>query len=536
MRRSRAWTGRALHTLGAATVYALLGAATVGTPLVAAAIPAHATDSTCAVIVSTNDEHGSLQPSVYPWTAGRLAGGAEVLASYIARIRETAGCPVFVVSAGDIMQGTLISNLTRGRATIDAMNAIGYDAAAIGNHEFDFGVRVLKERIRQAHFPLLGANIYLKGTDRHPSWARPYVIVEKEGVRVGIVGATTRSTPGTTHPDSVSGLAFRSIAAALDRYIPRLRAEGVDFVVVLIHAGGFCEDDGGCTGEALDELAAASPDFDYAVTGHTHTRILDRVHGAPVIQSYANMSAVGQGRLTRFGDGEVVAEVVEIHTLFTEGAARHPEVAAVVRRYEEAAAARSAETIATLSEPLPKVFAGGSRLGRLIADAQRLAVGADVAIMNNGGIRAELPGGPINYGDLFRVQPFQNTLIRLRLRGGLLLAALEHSLSERGLMANVSGLIVEYDPDEPRGARVRCARLADGRYVRRDSTYTVVVNNFMVAGGSGYWMFKEATEAEQTGIVDLDALVTFLKGQAGPVEAPPEARWIVRAGAPAGCG
>ena len=135
MRRSRAWTGRALHTLGAATVYALLGAATVGTPLVAAAIPAHATDSTCAVVVSTNDEHGSLQPSVYPWTAGRLAGGAEVLASYIARIRETAGCPVFVVSAGDIMQGTLISNLTRGRATIDAMNAIGYDAAAIGNHQ-----------------------------------------------------------------------------------------------------------------------------------------------------------------------------------------------------------------------------------------------------------------------------------------------------------------------------------------------------------------------------------------------------------------
>jgi 5'-nucleotidase len=211
-------------------------------------------------------------------------------------------------------------------------------------------------------------------------------------------------------------------------------------------------------------------------------------------------------------------------------------VAAVVRRYEEEAAARSAETIATLSEPLPKVFAGGSRLGRLIADAQRAAVGADVAIMNNGGIRAELPGGPINYGDLFRVQPFQNTLIRLRLRGGLLLAALEHSLSERGLMANVSGLIVEYDPDEPRGARVRCARLADGRYVRRDSTYTVVVNNFMAAGGSGYWMFKKATEAEQTGIVDLDALVTFLKGQAGPVEAPPEARWIVRAGAPAGCG
>ncbi len=156
--------------------------------------------------------------------------------------------------------------------------------------------------------------------------------------------------------------------------------------------------------------------------------------------------------------------------------------------------------------------------------------------MNNGGIRAELPGGPVTYGDLFRVQPFQNTLIRLRLRGGLLLAALEHSLSERGLLANVSGLIVEYNPDGPAGARVRCARLANGRPVRTGSTYTVVVNNFMAAGGSGFWMFKEATEAEQTGIVDRDALVAFLEGQAGPVESPSEARWIVRAGAPAGCG
>ncbi|MEE9470328.1 MAG: hypothetical protein V3W32_01315, partial [Gemmatimonadota bacterium] len=163
----------------AATV-AVLGAGAIGTPLLGAGLPAHATrlpapepgaerlahatDSTCAVIVSTNDEHGGLQPSVYPWTEGRPAGGAEALAGYIARLRQTAGCPVFVVSAGDIMQGTLISNLTQGRATIDAMNAIGYDAAAFGNHEFDFGVRVLQERVRQAHFPLLGANIYVKGT------------------------------------------------------------------------------------------------------------------------------------------------------------------------------------------------------------------------------------------------------------------------------------------------------------------------------------------------------------------------------------
>jgi 2',3'-cyclic-nucleotide 2'-phosphodiesterase/3'-nucleotidase len=497
-----------------------------------------AADSACAVILSTNDEHGGLRPAEQPASGNRPVGGAEAIAAYVNDVRETSPCPVFLLSGGDLMQGTLMSNLTGGRATIDVMNEIGYDAAALGNHEFDWGIQTLQERMRQARFPILSANTYEKGTSLHPPWVKPYAILERDGVRIGVIGATTRSTPVTTHPDSVAGLEFRPIAEMLNRYIPRVRVEGVDFVVVVMHAGGFCHDTSGnearCAGEAMDELALTTEPFDYVVTGHTHSLIDDTIRGAPVVQSYANMSAIGRGRLNRHASGEVVAELVAIDAVYPDSAARVDAVKTLVDRYEKEAEEVAMASVATLADPLEKQYRGASTLGRLIADAQRTTAGADVAIMNNGGIRANLPAGPVSYGELFRVQPFQNTLILLELGGGFLLSALESSIDEDGIEANISGLTVEYDP-EAAGVRIHCTRLADGRPVSPDSAYSVVVNNFMAAGGAGYWMLKEATSAKQTGIVDLDALVTYLEKHPQPVTAPQDQRWQAVIGGEAGC-
>ena len=525
-------------TLAAATYRLRPSAASV-----ASNFAAPGPDSACAVILSTNDEHGGLLPSHYRWAGDQPVGGAEALAGYVSSVRQSSECPVFLVSGGDLMQGTLISNLTVGRATIDVMNEIGYDAAAIGNHEFDWGIQNLEARLAQARFPILGANIYVAGTDDHPAWARPYAILEKQGVRIGVVGATTRSTPTTTHPDSVAGLEFRSIAAALDRYIPLVRAESVDFVVAVMHAGGFCDqrpdetaaDGPRCAGEALDELAATSAKFDYAATGHTHSRVDDRVRGAPVVQSYANMSAIGVGRLIRHPSGEVVSELEEIRPLFPDSTPRSPAVARLVRRYEEEATAVADAAVATLAEDLPKPRRGGFGLGRLIADAQRAAANADVAMMNNGGIRTPLPAGPISYGELFRVQPFQNTLIRLELTGAQLLEALEHSIGDEGPRENLSGLTVEYDPEAVAGSRVRCARMSDGRPLSEDSIYVAAVNNFMASGGGGFEMFKQARSAQQTGIVDLDAFVDYLRSLPQPIRAPSDPRWVAIPGLGRGC-
>ncbi len=481
----------------------------------------------CAQIFSTNDTHGRLLPAVQGWSEGRLVGGSAALAGYAEQARrDEPSCPLFIVSGGDMMQGTLISNLTDGASTIDALNAIGYDAAAIGNHEFDWGVDILKQRVDEAEFAMLGANIYLKGTSRHPEWVRPWTIVERDGVRVGFIGMTTRSTPTSARPANVIDFEFRSIAAALDRYIPEVRSQGVDFVVAVMHEGAYCAENGSCEGEALSALTATTARFDYAVTGHTHSRLETQVRGVPVVQSNSNTTAFGLGRMDRDASGVVSAKLLGVRETYVDEIESDLEVANLVAGYGTEIEALSARLVATFAEPLGKPRRGDFALGRLIADAQRAHLGTQVALMNNGGVRRPMPAGEIAYADLFELQPFGNTLIKLTLEGRHLLAALEHASKDDGADLQVSGLTVQFDPRAPQGSRVLGARLDDGSPVTADGRYTVAVNDFIAGGGGGYTMFFEAISADPTGIPDLDALVAYLEGLPQPVVAPTEPRWI----------
>ena len=481
----------------------------------------------CARIFSTNDTHGRLLPAEQSWSEGRLVGGSAAMAGYANEVRRSdPDCPVFMASGGDFMQGTLISNLTEGRATIEAMNAIGYDVAALGNHEFDWGVDVLEERIADAEFAMLGANIFLKGTDRHPDWVRPWTIIEKDGVRVGFVGMITLSTPTSTRPSNVVQFEFRSIAEALDRYIPEVRAEGVDFVVAVMHEGAYCQIGGSCEGEAIDELSATNERFDYAVTGHTHSPVETHIDGVPVIQSFSNSVAFGLGRLERDAAGEVQAELIGVRRTYVDAVEPDPAVAAVVARYEGQVAHLVDQVVARFAEPLGKPRRGDFALGWLIADAQRARLGTQVALMNNGGIRRPLPAGEITYADLFELHPFGNTLVKLTMRGADLLAALEHGARDEGPDLQVSGITIDLDMRAPRGSRVRGATLDDGTEVVADGTYTVTVNDFLAVGGSGYVSFLEAVTAEPSDVPDLDALVEYLERLDQPVVAPEGPRWL----------
>ena len=484
----------------------------------------------CALIFSTNDTHGRLLPAEQSWSQGRPVGGAAVMAAYRRQAAETAPeCPTFVVSGGDIMQGTLVSNLSDGAATIAAFNAIGYDAAAIGNHEFDWGIDVLRERIREAEFAFLGANIFERATGDHPSWTRPWVIVEKDGVRVGFIGLTTPSTPTVTRPLNVASLRFGTIRDALDRYIPEVRAAGADFVVPVMHEGGFC-DDSGCRGEALDELAAVTEPFDYAVTGHTHSRVETRVGGAPVVQQFSNSTAYGLGRLDRDESGNVTARIIEIRQTYADEVTPDAAVEALVRGFDAEVAHLVDRVVTTLPNPVPKPRRGDLVLGKVIADAQRAATGTQVALMNSGGVRRPLPAGDITYELLFELQPFGNRLVTMRLSGRLLLAALEHGMTDDGADAQLSGISVRYDPDAPSGSRILSAELDDGTPVVETGSYTVTANDFMATGGGGYTMLLEGEDIVDTGIVDLDALVEYLESQPRPLDLPVEPRWLAAAG------
>jgi 2',3'-cyclic-nucleotide 2'-phosphodiesterase/3'-nucleotidase/5'-nucleotidase len=518
------------------------GAGAASSPAAASSAPSAtsgSSDRTRLRVVATNDLHGRLLPERYAWTGGREVGGAATLATYFELEREGFPGPTLTLDGGDLMQGTPLSNLTEGRAAIDYFNLAGYRGAAVGNHEFDWGVPVLGERMEEAEFDWLAANVFVAGTDTAPSWLRPTALVEAtsgaDTVRVGLIGLATMETPEKTMPAHVAGLDFRDGAAAIDRWVPELRRRGAEFVIVVAHAGAACDDAGSCAGEVIDWARTVRNRPDLIVAGHTHRVVQTRVNGIPIVEagSYGTRYAVVD--LERIGPDTVHAWVRGIPVTYTDRVVPDSAMAARIDRYHAEIGPRLAEVVTTLAEPLRRgttSAAGEDRtgeypLGRLIADAQRAAGGTELALMNNGGIRIELPAGPLTWGTLFELQPFGNRLVRLQLSGAALLAAAEHLLSGPRPIAHLSGATVSYDPARPAGSRVLGITLDSGEAVRDEGSYTITVNDFLAAGGDGFAMLVDDAEGRvEIGVTDLDALIGYLRGLPVPVRGPGEPRFL----------
>ncbi len=482
--------------------------------------PDTARDRPLLRVLAINDFHGALEPQVWPWSGGRAVGGAAALTSWLDSLTRTCACATLRLDAGDEMQGTLISNYSFGRPAIAAMNAFGIDAAAIGNHEFDWSVDTLRARMAGAHYRFLAANIRDSATTMTPAWAEPWTVIERGGVRVAVIGLALPETPVNTAPRNVRGLAFGDGAAAVRRVLPRARA-GADYVIVVAHEGAFCDGAGGaCHGEIVDVARGLdSGSVDLIVSGHTHSLVNAVVNGIPIVQARSSGAGIAvvdflQGRQVR----------ARIETPFADLV--HPDdgVADSVRAYAGAVAALTRRPVARFERELRRV-GDEYGLGRLIADAQRRIARSDVALVNNGGIRADVPAGAVTYGDLYRVQPFQNRLVRLAVTGSVLRDAVEHALArpDGRADAHVAGLEAWYDPARPAGRRITRLRLADGAAVNDAHTYTLAVSDFLAAGGSGYAMLRNARQ-DDVGMTDLDALVQYLSDLRQPIAAPTDAR------------
>ncbi len=432
-------------------------------------------DSVLLRVLAITDLHGQLEPRVWDWSGGRPVGGVAALKTWLDSLAHACGCTSVRLDAGDEMQGTPLSNLTYGRATIDALNSLGIDAAAIGNHEFDWSVDTLLARMRDARYKFVSANITDAGGTARPAWAEPWTLVTRGGAKIAVIGLTTRSTPTTTAPRNVRGLAFGDGAQAIRSYLPAARA-AADFVIVAAHEGALC-DTTGCRGDILDVARRLdSGSVDLIVAGHTHRLVNTTVNG-------------------------------------------------ILGRQQRGIATTTSRVVARLKVPLRRT-GGEYSLGRLIADAQRAAGRADVAIMNNGGIRNDLPEGAVSWADLQQVQPFQNRLLRLTVKGAVLLDALEHCVAaaDGEPDCHVAGVEVWYDPRHRPGDRVTRGRLTGGKDIDRGDSYTLVVSDFMATGGSGFAMLAGAP-AEDLGVVDLDALIRYLGILRAPVEAPADVRF-----------
>jgi 2',3'-cyclic-nucleotide 2'-phosphodiesterase (5'-nucleotidase family) len=478
-----------------------------------------ASDSILLRVLTTNDFHGSLETKVLSWSNRRPVGGAAAVAGMMDRMERSCACTTIRLDAGDVMQGSPASNLSFGKATVEAFNAMGYAASAIGNHEFDWGVDTLAARVRDAHFAWLSANLRDRNTGRSPPWTAPWRLVTAGRLRIAVVGYSTEETPSTTRPSNVATLAFDSGAARLDGAIAAARATHPDFVIVVAHAGGFCERNVGCKGEILDVAQALTNRPDLIVSGHTHSLITTTVNGIPIVQARSNGTALG---IVDFVDsaGTRVAHL-RVETVWADRESADTAVARVVDTYLQRTRPLTDRVVATLAAPLER-RGDQYALGNLIADADRAAAHADVAIVNNGGIRADLPAGTVTWGQLFEVVPFQNFVVRLRVTGAVLRQTLEHAVGMADARAHVSGIRVRVAPANPAGRRVTAVTLLDGRAFLDTASYTLAVPDFMAAGGSGYAMLR--LPAENTGVVDLDALVEYLRALPQPVRPPDDVR------------
>jgi len=470
-------------------------------------------------ILYTNDFHTALDPVPAYWLPGspRL-GGAAQLATLVEEIRardET----VFLFDTGDMFTG-MLSFLTQGEALMEMMAAMRYDALGIGNHEFDYGSDSFERLMWRAPFPSLGANIFYR-EGRH-RYSRPHVILERNGVRVGVIGVIGQDARSVALPSGITKLDFTDAAPEVAASIAELRPR-VDLIVVLAHQGktGPMQTDAEARPEVqrdFDEdvrLAGAVPGIDVLVGGHAHRGIeTPYVHpqtGTRIVQTYGYGTRLGYLKL-RLDGGKITSHEGRLLKVWSDRIAPHAGVTARLAPYRRQAAAEVGEVVGLARSRLVRDYRAESSLGSFVADVMRERSGADIAFTNAGGLRADLPEGPVTRAHVLDALPFVNSLVTLEMTGRQVRAVLEQGLSlERGLV-QASGLRAVYDLGRPSGQRLVEVRvggvpLDDGR------VYRVATNSFLAQGGDLYQVFLEAKPVADDGVLLSQVVMDHLRAK-----------------------
>jgi 2',3'-cyclic-nucleotide 2'-phosphodiesterase (5'-nucleotidase family) len=469
--------------------------------------------------LSTNDFHGQLETGKL--VSKQLVGGAAYNMTYVNNYRALNPLGTSLYDAGDIMQGTPISNLLWGESVIDVYNHMGYQLATVGNHEFDWGLTTMQARMAQAQFPFIVANIFNTGTDTRPSWAKPTAMFTVKGQQVGVIGVTSKDTPTIVMAGNTAGLDFRAPGPIVSQLAAKLRAAGADIVVVLAHMPDVY---GGVVSGEMATVAV--PGVDLIISGHSHSGYSGKINGVPIIQEYSSGTAIGVSdlrydRLYR----NIATSKLQVVTTYNAGITPDAGIAALVAKYQAEVAlvvnAVKAKTLGPITNTANA--AGESPMGTLIADAQAWKGGTQIAFMNPGGIRAGITytayPHDVTYGDFFTVQPFDNKLVTMSLTGSQIYVLLEQQFTPTQSSSKVllvSGIKYSYNLALPAGSRVTSLTLADGTPIAKDSTtYTATMNEYLATGGDNFSTFLGGTNVTRIGVSDLDALIEYVQHRYG---------------------
>ena len=485
-------------------------------------------------VLHTNDHHGRF------WPNGDGEYGMAARKTLIDRIRAevaAAGGHSLLLDGGDVNTGVPESDLQDAEPDFQGMNRIGYDASAVGNHEFDKPPAVLAKQRQWATFPLLAANIYQGGQRMF----EPYRIFERGGYKIAVMGLTTDDTQKMVLPENIRGISFRKPAEEAAELVPSLRGQA-DMVIAATHMGHYTDARHGVNAPGDVEMARAVQGLDLVVGGHSQNPVCmraenqrndayrpgepcapDRQNGAWIVQAHEWGKYVGRADFIIDG-GKVELQRYQLipinlkqrqadgkKVLAGEPIADDPGLKAFLQRFQDAGQARLNVPVGSADGVLDgdraRVRHQPTNLGRVIARAMMDKTGADLALINSGGVRDSLPEGAISYRDVLKVQPFGNTVGLVMLSGAELLdflRAAARMTPGSGGYPQTAGLQLVLQDNQLIEARVA------GQPINPQQRYRLSINNFTATGGDGYPKLREHPDYVDTGFNDADVLRAYL--------------------------
>ncbi|MBI2351798.1 MAG: 5'-nucleotidase C-terminal domain-containing protein [Deltaproteobacteria bacterium] len=432
----------------------------------------------------------------------KMVGGAARLATLIDQIRaenSRLGRHTLFLVAGDLFLGTPMSAIFKGEAEVKFLNQTQADVLTLGPHEFDFGREILQERIQQANFAVISANVY-KGRER----LFPPVVVKNlpGGLRVAILGLITPDSARVVNPSTVPDLIFTDPVAEAKALVPEIKRSS-DLLIALTH-----------TGLELDKrLAQEAPGLDLIIGGHDHIALAEPLKVGEVWIGQAKNRGQFLGRIDLRFEGKKVVKAAGTLIPITEELAENREVKALVSSYRTKLGQKLREVVgntrARLDGEAEKIRRMETNLGNLVADIMRQAATTEIALVNGGTIRGSIEVGPITLEDVWRVFPYDSQLVRLELSGSQIEEVLNHSVSLgpglTGGFLQVSGLSFVIGRSGPEDIRVH------GEPLRKDRFYSVAITDFMLAGGDGYGHFKKGRSRLEHPFLIRDLFLDYLK-------------------------
>lgn len=468
-------------------------------------------------ILSINDFHGNVK------SEGSNPGAAK-LAAYMDFYKKQNPNGTVIVNAGDAFQGTPISNLLFGSPVVAMMNEIGFDSMTVGNHEFDWSIEKALETMKSAKFPMIAANIYENG--KPVTWANPTQMIERNGLKIGVVGLATVETAEAAHKNYVGKLEFKTAAPIAQKYVDELKKQGADIVFINSHLPATMGAGNEITGELMDTAYQVNGAAAF-VGGHSHKIISTVVNDKAVVE--ANYNGRNFGHITLYYDPATkkvvhqASEVVEV-SKGTLDVKPNATIEKLVAAENDKLKPIFDVVVGKTTKGIVRDYNNESAMGNLTTDAMKKTAKTDIAFTNAGGLRADIAAGDIKVEHIFTVSPFDNTITTGHMTGKQIKALLEQSAKSKVGMLQVSGLKWTYDSTKPEGKRVVSVTTADGKAIEDAKHYTVATNDFLAPGGDGFTVFKEV-KWTNTYLLVRDAMMDLIK-EKGTVDPTVEGRII----------